>query len=150
MKKRLLAPRWRLDPRAAYTDEDGFYQYPYKHKGKSTTYTIVLLVDTAKGIPEEMTEPATIKANKFAVVNFVIEYAGESLVVDEPSSELEDTASTDEDSNYEQSDNQGDKSATNQITGFNGEDMGIAPDLLEYATVKARGFEEVVFLIVPY
>jgi hypothetical protein len=48
-----------------YTDEDGYYLYPYKHKSASATYT-VKLPDKAKQ------QSVTVKANGYAVVDFAV------------------------------------------------------------------------------
>jgi hypothetical protein len=49
----------------ATTDDDGWYMYEYKHKGKPAKYTVELL-------GYGLSETGTLKANKFAEVNFVV------------------------------------------------------------------------------
>ena len=48
----------------ATTDEDGWYMFVYKHTGKPAEYTVTL---------DSQTESGTLKANKFAEVNFVVD-----------------------------------------------------------------------------
>jgi uncharacterized repeat protein (TIGR01451 family) len=47
----------------ATTDEDGFYFFYYKHKGKETTFTVTC---------EDQTQYIPLKSNKFAEVSFVL------------------------------------------------------------------------------
>ncbi|MFX0167670.1 MAG: hypothetical protein ACFE9V_20300 [Candidatus Hodarchaeota archaeon] len=48
-----------------FTDEDGFYFFYYKHKGKGATFTIRL--------PDYLIEQEVyVKANRFVEVNFQI------------------------------------------------------------------------------
>jgi hypothetical protein len=48
-----------------YTDQDGFYSFNYKHSGKAATYTVKLPV-------YNLEQPATLKTNSWAIVNFQI------------------------------------------------------------------------------
>jgi hypothetical protein len=48
---------------SAVTDEDGFYYFYYKHKGRQATFTVEC---------EGQTKYIPLKSNKFAEVNFVI------------------------------------------------------------------------------
>jgi hypothetical protein len=48
-----------------YTDADGYYMYPYKHKARSATYYVDL---GAPWVAEEVA--VVVKANGFAAVNF--------------------------------------------------------------------------------
>jgi hypothetical protein len=49
----------------ATTDEDGWYMFVYKHTGKPARYTVELQGYT-------LSQSGTLKANKFAEVNFVV------------------------------------------------------------------------------
>ncbi len=49
-----------------YTDEDGWYMWSYKYTGKATTFYVKA---TAQGYSK--TQPVTLKANGFGVVNFL-------------------------------------------------------------------------------
>jgi hypothetical protein len=50
------------------TNEDGFYSFYYKHKGRQAYYTIE--VETMGGL--KLSQQVLLKSNKFAVVNFEI------------------------------------------------------------------------------
>jgi hypothetical protein len=53
----------------AVTDEDGFYFFYYKHKGKRAQFKVELYDDEGNYVTEEIVE---LKANKFIEVSFVV------------------------------------------------------------------------------
>ncbi len=56
------------------TDEDGWYMFSYKHKGKSAAYTIQMSFSHG-GVDYTLQETVTVKANSFALVNFILPMA---------------------------------------------------------------------------
>jgi hypothetical protein len=54
-----------------YTDEDGWYMLNYKHTGKATTFTVKMGVTIGETTYTKW-ESVTVKANGFAVVNWIV------------------------------------------------------------------------------